>query len=467
MSEDTSSGRSRGWGLDIDLLAAKATNAELRSLRRDALEILRNALDDVDPERAVATAVERRGEFLYVLGNRIAIAAGHPIHVVAIGKASARMATGVLRVFRPASGLLVAPGAPSPPIEGFQIVPASHPLPDEGSLKAGEAALQLADGLRPGDVLLVLLSGGASAMFEASGVPLAELRDAYAVLLRSGLGIRDVNEVRKGVSDIKGGRLAERAARRGATVVGLILSDIVGSPIEDIGSGPTALDSSRGERAKEILVRHGLWDSMPASVRRSLTVVANTGKRRPLPSGAVHNFIVADNVRACEAGRREAERRGYAAHILTTSLEGEARRVGPVLATEALRSDPGARSIAVIVGGETTVTVHGGGRGGRNQEMALAAARILEGRTAVLLSCGTDGADGNTEAAGAIVDGETMVRAQALRLDPEKFLEGNDSYEFFRALGDLIVTGPTGTNVADILIVLEDRSRPLPRIQSR
>src|SRR6266487_44636 len=466
MSAGKSNGRSRGWGLNVELLATNATNSVLRSLRRDALEILRHALDDVDPEQAVATVIERRGDYLYVLGKQVPIVA-RPIYVLAIGKASTRMAKGVLRVLRPESGLLVAEKAPSPALEGFQTVLASHPLPDEGSLRAGEAALRIADGLRPGDVLIVLLSVGASAMFEASRVPLGDLRDANTQMLRSGLDVRDLNEVRKGLSDVKGGRLAERAAGRGATVVGLILSDIVGSPIEDIGSGPTAPGSSRGERAKEILVRHGLWDRMPVSVRHSLAEAASATRPRLSAPTAVHNFIVADNVRACEAARREAERRGYAAHILTTSLEGEARQVGPVLAADAIRWKPRARRIAVVAGGETTVTVRGRGLGGRNQELALAAARILEGRSAVLLSCGTDGADGNTDAAGAIADGETMSRARSLRLDPKKFLEANDSFAFFQALGDLIVTGPTGTNVADIQIVLEDRSRPLPGGQSR
>ena len=370
------------------------------------------------------------------------------------------MSNGALRLLRPDSGLLVAQEIPSPPPSGFEVVRASHPLPDEGSLQAGEAAMRLVDRLGPGDLLLVLLSGGASALFEATSVPLDDLRTATVELLRSGLAIRDVNEVRKGLSKVKGGRLAERASARGATVVGLILSDIVGNPIDDIGSGPTAIHSSRGERAKVILERHRLWDSMPATVQGVLRLAAESREvRSSVPSGAVYNVIVADNGRACEAARQEAERRGYASHILTTAMEGEARQVGPVLVSQALRWNSAARSVAVIAGGETTVTVRGDGRGGRNQELALAVVEALEGIPAVLISCGTDGIDGNSDAAGAIVDGETIARARAKGLDPKSFLERNDSFAFFEALGDLIVTGPTGTNVGDVQIFLEDRSK--------
>jgi len=334
----------------------------LRDLRRDAIAIFQRAVRRVDPERAVMEALHLDGDRLAVSGNRIPIDARRSIHILAIGKASMGMSRGALRLLRPDSGLLVAQEIPSPPPNGFQVVRASHPVPDEGSLKAGEAAMRLIDRLGPGDLLLVLLSGGASALFEATPVPLEDLRTATVELLRSGLGIRDVNEVRKGLSKVKGGRLAERASARGATMVGLILSDIVGNPIDDIGSGPTALHSSRGERAKSILERHRLWDSMPVTVQRLLRSAAESSEARTsVPSGAVYNVIVADNGQACDAAREEAERRGYASHVLTTAMEGEARHVGPVVVSQALRWNSAARSVAVIAGGETTVTVRGGG----------------------------------------------------------------------------------------------------------
>src|SRR3989454_1035687 len=346
--------------------STRATPSVLRDLRRDALAIFQRALERVDPERAVTEALHLDGDRLAVSGNRIPMDSRGSTHILAIGKASIGMSKGALRLLRPDSGLIVAQEIPSPPPRSFQVVRASHPLPDEGSLQAGEAAMRLIDRLEPGDLLLVLLSGGASALFEAASVPLRVLRSAA-----------ESREVRSSV-----------------------------------------------------------------------------------PSGAVYNVILADNGRACNAARQEAKRRGYASHILTTAMEGEARHVGPLVVSQALRWNPAARSVAVIAGGETTVTVRGGGRGGRNQEFALSAAELLEGRPAVLLACGTDGADGNTEAAGAIVDGRTMARASALGLKPEEFLDNNDAYSFFRPLRDLVVTGPTGTNVADLVLFLAHRPGP-------
>src|SRR3989440_2893066 len=377
--------------------SSRAMPSVLRDLRRDAIAIFQRAVRRVDPERAVMEALHLDGDRLAVSGNRIPTDARRSIHILAIGKASMGMSRGALRLLRPDSVLLVAQEIPSPPPTGFQVVRASHPLPDEGSLKAGEAAMRLIDRLGPGDLLLVLLSGGASALFEATPVPLDDLRTATVELLRGGLGIRDVNEVRKGLSRVKGGRLAERASARGATVVGLILSDIVGNPIDDIGSGPTALYSSRGERAKSILERHRLWDSMPATVQRVLRSAAESRKvRSSVPSGAVYNVIVADNERACEAAGEEAERRGYASHVLTTAMEGEARHVGPVVVSRALRWNSAARSVAVIARGGTTLTGRGGGPGGGKQEVAPSAAPLFEGRPAGLLARGPGGAGGNT-----------------------------------------------------------------------
>jgi len=344
------------------------------------------------------------------------------------------------------------------PPDPVRTVVASHPLPDEGSLEAGRESLALVDDLDPGDLLLVLLSGGASAMLETGPVPLADLRTCYEALLQSGLDIRSLNEVRKGLSRVKGGRLAERAVMRGAHVVSLIVSDIVGDPIADIGSGPSAPSSSRGARGRKILEDANLWHRMPTSVKRALDASKGIASWRDT-SGLVRAFIIANNETACKAAMEEAERRGYRTRILTTSLQGEAREAGPRFVEDTLSwIDPASRR-ATIAGGETTVTVRGDGRGGRNQELALAVVEALEGMPAVLVSCGTDGIDGNSNAAGAIVDGETIARARAKGLDPLAFLKRNNSFTFFEALGDLIMTGLTGTNVGDLQIFLEDRSK--------
>ena len=438
-------------------LANNAGSERLRGLRRDAVGCLVEGLRAIDPGQAVEEALRFERGALTVRGRRFRLE-DRTIHLLSIGKAAVPMAKAVLRTLPVASGILVSDrstiGVPTNRVRWFR---GSHPLPSQGSLAAGNAALRLVDGLGPGDLLIVLVSGGASAMFEASALSLRDLREAYAVLLRSGLPIRAINQVRKGLSKVKGGRLAARAAVQGAIVLGLIVSDIVGNPIEDIGSGPTAIDSSRGAGAMEVLRTHGLWDEMPAAVRRMLEGPPAEPDLDRAARTRVHNTIVADLSRACRGAMKEARRLGYRARLLSTSVVGEAREVGPHLAAQALEWAPDAAAIGVVAGGETTVRVVGRGRGGRNQELALAAAPAIEGRHAVLLSCGTDGIDGNTEAAGAIVDGDTMARARTLRLDPTDFLRENNSYAFFQALGDLIVTGPTGTNVADLLILLARR----------
>jgi glycerate-2-kinase len=429
----------------------------LRGLRRDALACVSEALRAVDPERLVEETSRIRGRTLEVGGRSFPLE-GRAFHLLAVGKAALPMARATLRSLPVASGILVSDQPPteirSDRIRWFR---GSHPLPDRESLAGGEAALRLVDGLGPNDILLVLLSGGASAMFEVSPLSLEDLRSAHAILLRSALSIRDINEVRKGLSDVKGGRLAARAVARGATVLGLIISDIVGNPIADIGSGPTALDSSRGERAIEVLRDAGLWSEMPESVRDLLQERGVEAHPNRSWTQRVYNVIVGDIGRACAAAVGEARRRGYEARLLSGSVDGEARKVGAWFVSRALRSAPRSPAVGAVAGGETTVRILGTGRGGPNQELVLSIVDAIEGDPTVVVACGTDGIDGNTDAAGAIADGETRGRARALGLDPRDYLRANNAYDFFRALGDLLVTGPTGTNVADLMICLARR----------
>jgi glycerate 2-kinase len=444
----------------FEALATNVRRDPLRHMRRDALACLIGGLTSVNPESAIEESLRLAGPDLIVQGRPFSVGKSK-IHLLAVGKASVPMARPVLRRVPIASGIVVTSDARSALAdEPIPTIVASHPLPNEESLRAGAAALELAAHLHADELLLVLISGGASSLLEASSVPLDDLRACYEALLRSGLDIRRLNEVRKAISMVKGGRLGENAAARGASVISLILSDIVGDPISDIGSGPTAPSSSRGAGAEQILRKAKLWEEMPISIRRRLAELSKAPKAWHDRSGRVHAFIVAGNERACQAARLEAERRGYASRIWTTSMQGEARHVGPALVSRARRWNPRQPSIAVIAGGETTVTVRGEGKGGRNQELALSTVEIMDGQPAVLLSCGTDGADGNTDAAGAIVDGETMSKARALGLDPREFLEGNNSSAFFEVLNDRIVTGPTGTNVADLIVFLMRRSAP-------
>lgn len=454
--------RSPGSKVDIEGLAKGAAEPLVRELRRDALHMFRAALDAIDPSRVVAEALRLRGQELEVQGHRIPIRPSMRLHLLAVGKGATGMASGALASVDISLGLVVTNQSYAPPRPGLRVIRASHPVPDEESLRAGREALDLADNLRPDDLLLVLVTGGGSAMLEATPLPLKDLQELYRLLLRSGLAIREVNEVRRAVSEIKGGRLAQRAIARGATLVGLMMSDIVGDPLEDIASGPTVPTASRGERAKEILIRARAWDQLPESARNIIEAAAQRRDQWRGDKQLVHNFLVANNSLACRAAVAEAEARGYRSHLLTTSLEGDAHIAGRWLLEQARGWAPEAPKAAVVAGGETTVKVHGRGLGGRNQEMVLSVVEALEGIPMVFLSCGTDGIDGNTTAAGAIADGGTMARARVAGLDPWRFLKENDSYDFFRILGDLIVTGPTGTNVSDIQILVRGGPRADP-----
>lgn len=351
--------------------------------------------------------------------------------LLALGKAAVPMAQAVEMRWRgPLEGLAVAPHGSPGRLERIELVTAAHPVPDEASVAAAERLLGLARSAGPDDLVLVLLSGGASALacLPGDGLPLTAKRDVTARLLRCGAAIGEINCVRRHLSRFKGGRLGLAAAP--ARLVTLAISDVVGDAPEDIGSGPTAADATTTGEAKRILARHGIADP---GAGWSETAKAVGGEYR----------IVARGRDALEAAAEQAKALGYAPHVL--ECEGEARQVGREHAKLALRSPAGT---AIISGGELTVAVAGSGTGGPNQEYALAAALRLAGRGGIFgLAADTDGMDGNSEAAGAFFGGGDESGAEAA-------LEANDSGRFFRDRGALFVTGPTGTNVSDLRIIL-------------
>lgn len=378
-----------------------------------------------------------------------------PVWVCAAGKAARPMADAFARIHAgPAREVLVSAG--------------SHPVPDAESVKAGARALALATQVRArGDRLVVLLSGGASAMLAApaDGISLDDKIALTALLLRSGLAIGDINAIRKHVSAIKGGRLAAAAGRS----VTFALSDVHG-PIEDdpavIGSGPTVGDPSTFADADRALRRAGLLKIIPASVRdhvsRGLSGAVEETVKPDDPRLASAAYVLAGSRRDAMAGAREAAvALGYEVECVGPPTVGEASAAAVRFVERALSAGHGARARCIIASGETTVTLpaSGGGRGGRNQEFALSAAALLnESSIAALASAGTDGIDGPTPAAGAFADASTMARARARGLDPAAALAAHDSHTFFAALGDLIVTGPTHTNVGDLQILLIRRT---------
>jgi len=441
-----------------------------RALRRERLERIRvAALAAVDPARAVGELLSAEGGLLRAGDALLPLRDGACVRLVAAGKAAAAMTAAAARVLgeRLDRGVLVTKhghlGGRTIPAE-VRSFEAGHPVPDEAG-RAGVAAMEeLLAGLREGDVVVTLLSGGASALLADPAEPLslADLGETTRLLLRSGATIGELNAVRKHLSRLKGGQLARLAAP--ASVVSLILSDVVGDPLDVIASGPTAPDPTTFADAWDVLERRGLAGAIPEAVRTRL----HAGVERKLPEtpkpgdplfGRVHNVVVGSNRLAALAAAREARALGYATLLLSTFVEGEAREVARVVAALArgvlAHGDPLAPPACLVLGGETTVTVRGAGRGGRNQELALAAALALEGIDGVsVMALATDGSDGPTDSSGAVVDGATAAAIRRAGVDPHAALAGNDAYPALEAGGAQLRTGPTGTNVNDLTVVL-------------
>ncbi|MFB6249298.1 MAG: glycerate kinase [Salinibacter sp.] len=391
------------------------------------------------------------------------------VRVVGVGKAAMAMAAVVESTLsgRRAEGVAVVPaGYPAqypaflPLPETVQIVEGGHPLPTEASARAGRRLREHAQALGAGSVLLVAVSGGGTALssLPVSSVDGADLRTTYHRLLTAGVPIEPANVVRKHLTQVGGGQLAQAA--HPAHVGALVVSDVVGDDLATIASGPTVPDPSTYEDAMRVLYRHDLWHTVPASVREHLAAGAR-GTRSETPHPGAKCFetsrcqLVGTNETALAAAQAAAEDLGYTVRRVTPGVEGEARRVGQVQAETLIGADVQAPT-CWIWGGETTVTVTGDGMGGRNQELALGAALTLDGaaRDAVLLSGGTDGIDGPTDAAGAWATPDTAQQARAAGCDPRDHLDRNDAYPLFDALGHLLCPGPTHTNVMDVQVGL-------------
>ncbi|HWG91995.1 MAG TPA: DUF4147 domain-containing protein, partial [Candidatus Thermoplasmatota archaeon] len=435
--------------------------------RDHARHILEAGLTAVLPKVLLRQALYWDGERLAYQGGSVNLRRFQNVRIAALGKAAGGMAAQSERWGPFREALLVAPQPVE--VEGYETIVGGHPLPDEGSLRAGERLLHMAEATGPDDLLILLLSGGASALVEAPVVPLGDLVRTTDLVQKSGAPIDDLNCIRKHLSHLKGGRLAARARGR---VLTLILSDVPGDDVSVIASGPTAPDETTYRDAWEALEAYHLLESVPPSVRDHLQA-GRDGQHAETPKPGdpcferVENVVLAGNAAAVEAAARAAASLGYQTYRGGRGLVGEAREEGARLAQWARHALAGTLNVtlpaALIVGGETTVTVRGNGKGGRNQEVALAAVELLSGTRALLASMGTDGVDGPTDAAGAIVDGVTFARSRAVGLDFREALLDNDAYAFFEELNDLIRTGPTGTNVMDLAIVLVGGRGPHPR----
>ncbi|MEM3673496.1 MAG: glycerate kinase [Candidatus Bathyarchaeia archaeon] len=437
-----------------------------RKARAIVLNSFENALRAVDPKQIIKSRVLLKGSKLLVNGYEFDLKKFKNVYVIGGGKASGAMAEALEKILaeRITAGVINVPHGSKHKTEIIEIHGASHPVPDEAGMEGTRRMLEIAEKAGENDLIICLISGGGSSLMPLprGEISLSDKREITNALLKCGATIKEINTVRKHISDFKGGWLAKKAYP--ATILNLILSDVVGDPLDFIASGPTVPDSTTFSDAIKILKNYGLWDKTPASIKKVL-LDGEGGKIPETPKASdeafkkVFNVVVGNNRFASLAVCEQLRKDGLNTLLLTTTMEGEARHIGTMLATIAhetfLYGNPISKPAGIIAGGETTVTVTGKGVGGRNQELALAAALKLEGMDGVVLaSLSTDGVDGPTDAAGAIVDGKTLVKATKAELSPQEFLAENNSYKFFEELGDLIFTGPTGTNVNDITVIV-------------
>jgi len=445
----------------------------LDEMKRTAKVIFSKALSAVDPSKILKETIRIEGDHLSIKIERDSerifdLKRFHRIFLAGTGKASNSMAHAIEELFgdRVTKGVITTKYGHLLPLKQTQSIEAGHPIPDRKGYEGARKIQRLLKESGPDDLVIFLLSGGASALlpFPADGIDLKEKQEVTQLLLDSGADIKEINTVRKHISRMKGGWVAKWAYP--STVIAFILSDVVGDQLDVIGSGPTVPDPSTFEESLEILKKYDLLNEVAPSVRKHLQS-GKEGKveETPKPGEAVFervsNILIGSNILALREAKREAESLGFNAIILSSSIEGETReasRFFTAVAKEVISSgNPVPRPACILSGGETTVTIKGKGQGGRNQEFALAGALEISGiEKIVLLSGGTDGTDGPTDASGALADHTTVQRAETMGLNPNVHLENNDAYPFFQKLGDLLITGPTHTNVMDVRIMLVD-----------
>jgi len=430
----------------------------MRDSREKATAIFRDAIAAVDPERAVRRECG-------ALRARFRAGTFERLLVIGFGKAAWPMARAIEESLGelPLEGLIVTKyGHGGGALARIRCLEAGHPVPDANGANAAEEVIRLAAAADELTLAVILISGGGSALLvsPSPGIPLADKQRTTELLLKSGADIRELNTVRKHLSRVKGGRLAELL--QPAPSISLILSDVPGDPLDVIASGPTVPDPSTYSDALAVLERYRLTELVPAAVATHLRA-GKAGRAPETPKRDSPGFLKADHRiignlgLALDGARRSAEALGLTVELASAEITGEASEAGRALARKALDMKRRGKQtpVCLLSGGETTVTVSGAGTGGRNMELALAFALEIEKTSGItLLSAGTDGSDGPTDAAGAFADGMTAPRGRAKGVDPASYLAGNDSYGFFREEGGLFITGPTGTNVADLQIVI-------------
>jgi glycerate 2-kinase len=436
------------------------------NVKDTCLAIFRAGLKAVDPYEATKRILRLSGEGLQVGDRNYHLGDFKRIVVIGAGKAGAPMTQAVEEILgdRIEEGMIVVKYGYTAPLKKVKLIEGGHPIPDEAGQHGAGELLKIVNGLGKEDLVFCLISGGGSALLPApvDGVSLGEKQETTRILLESSASIHEINAIRKHLSRIKGGWLAKTVAP--ATMITLVLSDVIGDDLDVIASGPTVGDRSTFSDCLKVIEKYQLKDQIPSAVMEYLRKgAAGTAQETPKPDDSIFrtglNLIVGSNMQCLEAAERKAQKLGYQTLILSSLVEGETREVAAVhgaILKEIIRTGkPLAPPACIISGGETTVTIRGKGKGGRNQEFVLACGIEIAGwEGAAVFSAGTDGTDGPTDAAGAFADWRTVEQAQAIGLDPNVALQENNAYPFFERLGNLIITGPTNTNVMDVRILI-------------
>lgn len=439
----------------------------MKNLKDGLFQIIDSAIKSVKPDQLIPRKVILEGSYLVIDTSKFDLNRFEKIYVVGTGKASATMAFELEKLIgtKICNGIVSTKYGHSTPCNKIRIIESGHPVLDENGLRAGNEILKLVSEADENDLVICLLSGGGSSLLEKlpDEITLSELQSVFRALLKCGANIEEMNIVRRHLSKIKGGLLAE--AIYPATSVSLILSDVINDPLEAISGGVTSPDPSTFQDALNIIAKYKIKDQIPENVLKYISMGTQGRISETIKTGnkifeKVTNIILGNNKEALIIAKEKAESLGFNVLIHSDNIQGEARDIGKLaanIAKEIFKKNlPISKPACVLIGGETTVKIVGAGKGGRNQELVLSA--MIEMNDSefnyIIASCGTDGTDGPTDAAGAIASKEIWQRSKELDISPLPFLQNNDSYTFFEKTGGLIITGPTGTNVMDIIIIL-------------
>ncbi len=439
---------------------------DIQKLRDDAVRIFHKGLEAVEPAAAVKRNCKLENDIFTIGTTAYDLSTIKDIYITGTGKASAPMAAAIEDILgdRVTTGIVNVKYEHVADVKRVKLIGAGHPVPGENGRQGAREMVDLVRKATEDDLVLCLMSGGGSALLPlpVEGLTLKDKQDTTNVLLACGATIHEINAIRKHLSGVKGGQLARAAFP--ARIASLMLSDVIGDDLDVIGSGPTVPDSRSYQDCMDLFKKYDITGKLPEKVVKHIQAgiagqIPETPKADDPVFQKTQNLVIGSNIDAILSARREAEKLGYNTLVLSSMIEGETKEVALVhgaMAREVLKTgNPLSPPACILSGGETTVTLKGSGLGGRNQEFALASAmNIADQGNIVILSGGTDGNDGPTDAAGAIADAETLSRAEAMNLSPQAYLDNNDSYHFFDKLGDLLKTGPTNTNVMDVRIIL-------------